>query len=192
MCYLKKFLWVGIFAIIFAWFVIGLCWALNPWFAFTEDAFSDFGGMEACCPELYNYGLIITGVLIVLYGSAICLIGEDKLEVVGASYLSLAGVFLALIGIFPSGTKPHTFVSSWFFLQIYIAFIVLSAGMMRRKLIYGLEVLIISSLAVPVAILAEILWGWPSAAVLEAYGIIIIDICVVLITMAYLKLIERR
>jgi len=105
MRYPRILICMGLVAIAFAWVVIGASWILNPWFVFTEDAFSDFGGSESCCPELYNYGLMITGMLIVLYGLAICIVADEKLEVAGGSYVILAGIFLALIGVFPLGNK---------------------------------------------------------------------------------------
>ena len=183
----KILLLMGIVAMVFAWVIIGVCWALNPWFVFTEDAFSDFGGHRSSYPWLYNYGLIITGIMVVLYGSALCLISEDKLEIVGSSYVSLSGVFLALIGIYPSGTNPHTFVSTWFFLQIFIGFIILGLGIHRRRIKYGREMSQIVIAALLIGIIIEAIWGWPSAAVIEACGIIVIDICVVLTTMIYLR-----
>lgn len=182
MRYIKIMLFSGVIAIIFAWIIIGVCWLLNPWFVFVEDAFSDFGGPESCCPWLYNYGLIITGLLVIIYGSAICLVSEEKIQIIGGSYISLSGVFLALIGVFPTGTKPHTFVSSWFFLQVFIGFIILGLGIHRKKIRYGLEMSLIVIFSIVLAIIIEIIWGWPSAAVIEACGIIIIDMCVLLST----------
>ena len=183
----RMLLYLGIVASIFAWVVIGLCWVLNPWFVFTRDAFSDFGGGGSCCPWLYNYGLIVTGVTVVLYGSALCLMSKEKLETIGGSYISLSGVFLALIGIFPTGTDPHVFVSTWFFLQIFIGFIILGFGLYRRGVRYGLKMSVMVISALVSAIIIELVWGWPSAAVVEACGIIVIDICVVFVTLTYLR-----
>ncbi len=46
---------------------------------------------------------------------------------------------------------------------------------------------IVSAAAFPVYILLEILVGWPSAAVSETYGIIIIDAAVILLTVNYTR-----
>ncbi len=181
----RFFFWLGIVAALFAWIVIGTCWFINPWFVFTEHAFSDFGGPDASIPELYNYGLIVTGFLIILYGSSLIYLSHNKIEVIGGSYISLSGVFLALIGVYPSGARPHVFLSTWFFVQMYIGLIFLGLGMFLRKLRYSTSVLSISIPSLPISIIVDVIWGWPSAAVTEAYGIIIIDICVILITLAY-------
>jgi len=182
--------WFGIISIILAWIVIGTCWYINPWFVFTEHAFSDFGGSKASIPELYNYGLILTGFLVILFGSSLIYFSENKFEIIGGSYIALSGIFLALIGVYHSGTRPHTFVSTWFFVQIYIGLVILGIGMHMRKLRYSTLVLSISLPSLPISEVIDALWGWPSAAVVEAYGIIIIDICVILITLAYIKIIQ--
>ncbi len=185
---LKMFLIsLGVVAVVVAWFVIGLSWYLNRgWFVFMEDAYSDLGGYRSCCPWLFNYGLICVGILIILYGVGVVLVSANKLEVVGGSYLSLAGVFLVLIGLFPAGTRPHTFVSAWFFIQSDIALTILTYGLWRRtndrSMLYGF---IISLIAIPVAILVEIVIGWPSAAVIETYGILIIDLIVIMLYLEY-------
>ncbi|MCR8433532.1 MAG: DUF998 domain-containing protein [Candidatus Korarchaeota archaeon] len=181
-------LYFGIIAVIIAGIIIGVSWALNPWFVFTKNAFSDFGGPQSSCPELYNYGLIVTGLLVIIYSLAIYSLAKNKMEILGCAYMALAGVFLALIGIFPTGTEPHGFVSVWFFLQMYLALIILGLGMQNRGLKFGKETTVIAAIAVPLAIVIDLLWGWPSAAVLEAYGIILIGICTVLVSVAYLGL----
>ena len=162
-------------AMLLAWTVIGVSWSLNPWFRFTRDAFSDLGGEEACCSWLYNYGLIATGLLLMAYGACLYISAHSKLGAAGASHLFLAGVFLALIGVFPAGTRPHTFVSSWFFLQTYAAYTVLGIALWGEGSWVGKPVVALSLMALPVAVLVELVVGWPSAAVLEAYGIAVID-----------------
>ena len=97
------------------------------------------------------------------------------MEIVGSSYVSLSGVFLALIGVYPSGTNPHTFVSTWFFLQIFIGYIIPGLGIHRRRIKYGLEMSQIVIAALLIAIIIEAIWGWPSAAVIEACGMYRLD-----------------
>ncbi len=167
----------GVAGVVGAWAVIGLSWLVNrSWFVWARDAYSDLGGPGACIPWLYNAGLMVIGLLLAVFGACIVACGVGRLEVVGGSYLALAGVFLALIGVFPSGTRPHTFVSAWFFVQADLGLVAGLAGVARRcggRLVRG--ALAASILAFPVAFLVEALWGWPSAAVLETYGILVID-----------------
>jgi hypothetical membrane protein len=183
---------IGLSAIVVAWVFIGLSWYLNSdWFVFTENAFSDLGGPKSCCPWIYNYGLITTGILLILYSVGLTAVGYNRYEVIGGSYMLIAGIFLVLIGVFPTGTRPHTFVSAWFFIQSDLALTVLSYGLWRRTGSNNILVIFIMGLlAIPVAILVELLIGWPSAAVLETYGIVIIDVSVFMITLKCMEIIK--
>lgn len=183
---------IGLAAIIVAWVFIGLSWYFNRgWFVFTENAYSDLGGSKSCCPWLFNYGLIVSGVLAIAYSIGLIALGSNKYEVIGGSYMLIAGIFLVLIGVFPTGTRPHVFVSTWFFIQSDLALTVLSYGLWRR---IGsrriLSVFTMTILAIPVAVIVGLSIGWPSAAVLETYGIVIIDIAVAIITLEYISLIK--
>ncbi|MEB3806418.1 MAG: DUF998 domain-containing protein [Desulfurococcales archaeon] len=182
----------GPLAVVTAWVVIGLSWYLNrDWFVFSEDAYSDFGTSTSCCPELYNYGLISVGFLLVLYGVSLWVLGRNKFEVGGSAYMVLAGVFLALIGVYPGGTRPHVFVSSWFFVQADMALILVTLGAwirLRSRLSYaGFWA---SLAAFPVAFLLDMIFPWPSAAVLETYGILVIDIVALLVYIDYRRVVR--
>jgi hypothetical membrane protein len=176
-------------AVLGAWSIIGASWALNrSWFVFTRDAFSDFGGSRSCCPGLYNYGLMGIGILVVALGYCMALAARGKLEVAGAAYAGLAGVFLGFIGYYHEGTRPHVFVSTWFFVQMDVALAMLSVGLSRRGCWLARPALYASMEAFPVAGLVGVLAGWPSAAVLETYGILIIDFTIILVALCYRRL----
>ncbi len=180
--YVKICIILGFLAITLAWLVILSSWMLNnSWFVFTKDAYSDFGGKESCCPGLYNYGMMIVGIIILLFSSICTYLVNQKLEAIGWSYLALAGVFLFLIGYYHSGTRPHTFVSTWFFIQADIALILVLYSIYRRiKNPLVLTALLAVILAFPIALVVDIVIGWPSAAVIETYGILIIDYGVII------------
>ncbi len=169
----KIILAMGTLTPILAWIVIIISWYKNPWFNVFRDAYSDLGGPKASDAWIYNYGLISVGILLLIYGVLITWKTCRKLGVTGGAYLALAGIFLSLIGLFHSGTRPHTFVSTWFFIQADIAIILLATN--YRASLLGKTLLIVSLLAFPIAILVGATIGWPSTAILETYGIIIID-----------------
>ena len=180
---------LGPLAAALAWLVIGSSWAVNSdWFVFTEHAFSDLGGPGARAPWLYNYGLIAVGLLVAAYGVCQAYACNSKAGVLGGGYMALAGVFLALIGVFPSGTRPHTFVSTWFFVQIDLALILMAYAAAKAGGRYSRMALPLAVAAWPLALLVEAVVGWPSAAVLEAYGIIVIDIVVAAIALDQARL----
>ncbi len=159
------------------WIVASLPIAYNPWFSFTRHAFSDLGGPRASQPWIYNYGLIITAILVLLYSAALVNGAKNKVEAVGGTFMLVAGIFLALIGIYHSGTGPHGFVSGWFFIQADLAIITWGIGLMlegRRAL---------GAVSIAMGVLAPLFAAavkWPSVAVLEAYGITLISIWVIL------------
>ena len=175
--YMSIFRYFGIIASIIAWIVIEICIILNPWFVFTRDAFSDLGGSGAYMPWIYNYGLIITGIFILFYSTYLILNSRNKLETVGSSFLFIAGLFLILIGVFPSGTRPHTFVSLWFFIQADLSILTWGIGLIiRRRIRLGGFIVLMGLLGSAIGFLVN----WPSAATAEAFGIVIIDLWVVL------------
>lgn len=174
---LVVFKYFGLVAVITAWIVIGICIILNPWFVFTRDAFSDLGGPEAYMPWIYNYGLMITGIFILLYSVYLTLDSKNKIETAGSSFMFIAGLFLILIGLFPSGTRPHTFVSLWFFIQSDLSILTWGLGLIVRKNVKIGEVVLLIAL---LGGLIGFLVNWPSAAVAETFGIIVIDLWVIL------------
>ncbi|MFP3210739.1 MAG: DUF998 domain-containing protein [Thermocladium sp.] len=168
----------GIIAAIVAWAVILISIWINPWFIFTRNAFSDLGGPSARYPWIYNYGLILTAALVLIFSIHLIQYSRNKLETVGASFISIAALFLAMIGVFHEGTYPHVFVSTWFFAQFDLAIITWGLGSAMSGNKEGwIELLM--GLASPIP---AILIKWPSAATLEAYGIAIIDVFTIIVT----------
>jgi hypothetical membrane protein len=162
----------GIVSLSIALMTIALCWALNPWFDFWKDAFSDFGVEKARFPWLYNGGLILSSIFLMLYSIGIYEASSHKLEALSSGLLITASIFLALIGLFPGGTEPHNFVSTWFFLQSFFGFSVLGVAIsLKGDRIRGLLISIPSALSPIVALAIDLTSGWPSAAVAEASGI---------------------
>ena len=171
------FEYIGLIAAIVAWIIIGFCIMLNPWFVFTRDAFSDLGSAKASMPWVYNYGLILTGILILFYSIYLMITSENKVETVGSAFIFIAGLFLSLIGIFPSGTRPHTFVSLWFFIQTDLGILTWGSGLIiNKQKKTGLSI----ALMALIGGLIGFTINWPSAAMAETFGIIIIDIWVII------------
>ncbi len=179
-----KLIYTGLLALLWALAVIGICWYLNPWFNFWEDAFSDFG-VKGACPWLYNWGLITSSAFFLVYSLSIYRISSTKGEAFASGLLLTASIFLALIGFFPGGTRPHTFVSTWFFLQSFMGFFALGVSIYRKGDRKGLWAAVSSALAPIVGIGVELTVGWPSAAVAEAAGILIIGISLLSSTLHY-------
>lgn len=174
--------YLGLVAAALAWTIIAICVALNPWFVFTKNAFSDLGGPNAKDPSLYNYGLISVAVLVFLYAVHLARVASNKVEVVASSFVMVAAIFLALIGYFHEGTYPHGFVSVWFFAQFDLAILASSIGLyLRGSRRAGLAVAAVFALGTAVAVAVP----WPSAATAEAWGIAAIDVWAIIVFLAY-------
>ena len=178
----------GVASLLVALAVIAVCWVLNPWFVFWEDAFSDFGGLRACCPWLYNWGLIFSALLLLAFSLYVYRVARHKVEAFASALLLVSAIFLAFIGVFPSGTRPHTFVSTWFFVQVYMAFAAIGVGMYVQGARLGGALVTVLALSSPfIGLLVEVLHGWPSAAVAEAVGIAVIGVLLAASTSFYVK-----
>jgi len=155
----------------------------NPWFNFFKNAFSDLGSPNANMPWIYNYGLIITAIFIMLYSSYIIAKSKNKLEIVSGSFFFIAGIFLVLIGYLHEGMPYHGFVSVYFFTQSDFAILAWSLGVLRRNIKLGITFLLIGLIAP----LISVILPWPSAATVEAFGIIIISIWAIVTFFYYRK-----
>lgn len=181
----RLFRFTGIAVGVLAWIVILLSISHNPWFVFTEHAFSDLGGPEAEKPWIFNYGLIIVSVFGLLYSLSLIKDAANKVETIGGAFMFTASIFLALIGVYPSGTTPHTFVSIWLFVQADLAIVTWGIGL----LLSGRKVFGVFSTAMGIfGPLVAALINWPSIATLEAYGIALIDVWIVLMLKAHTRM----
>ncbi|ABL78449.1 DUF998 domain-containing protein [Thermofilum pendens] len=160
----------------------------NPWWSLYKHAFSDLGGPRAANPWIFNYGLMAMGLLVVVYSFGVLLASKTKYESFAAGLLFVAGVFLFLIGYYPSGTKPHTFVSLWFYLQSFIASTALGIALLLsgRKAV-GTALLALGLVPVPLGTLIEATVGWPSVAILELAGALFIGASAIVATLHYIR-----
>ena len=168
---------LGVASGISGWLVILASIQRNPWFVFTEHAFSDLGGPMAHDTWLFSNGMILTGLVIILYGVYLVHVSFNKPTTVGAAFLLITGGFLTLIGVFPSGTAPHFFVSVGFFTMSDLSILAWGAGLL------GGEKNVFGKLFVGIGVLGPVLTAiipWPSIAVVEAFGILIMNVWVAL------------
>ena len=162
------------------WLVILAAISRNSWFVFTENAFSDLGNPIANDPWVFNYGMIVNGVLIVIYGLYLIDVSFNKTGTVGGASMIITGIFLVLIGVFHEGSPNHYFVSVWFFTQGDLTVLTWGLALYRdtkwRR--YGLFFVALSIVGSAVAFIVP----WPSTATVEAYGILIMNVWVALMT----------
>lgn len=179
----------GLGAASLAWAAIFASAHRNPWFDVFRHALSDLGGPRAVDPwiyntgyRIYNYGLMASGALASAYALYLAFASRGKVAIYASAFMFIAGAFLALIGVFPSGTRPHTFVSSLFFAQVWMALLASSIDFLARRLLPSGAALLTISILGPLGVL---LVRWPSVALLEVYGIVLIDAYIVILTVNY-------
>ncbi len=166
--FIRLLKWGGMATLLIYWgFTL---WSIysNPWFSFFHNALSDLGGGRANSPWIYNYGLIIASPFLFLFSVFLIYYAENKLRTVGGAFILISSIFLAFIGVFHSGTRPHGFVSSYFFIQFFFGMLLWGIG------VKGLERILCTSLFIA-ALLGAFL-PWPSTALIEVYEIFIIAI----------------
>lgn len=107
----------GIFTPLIAFACILLAIAHSPRFSWTENALSDLGVQQGVTAVLFNSGLVISGLLTLVFalGLSMCLRGKI-LGKIGAFILVLDALALTAIGVFPENVKPlHLYASVAFF-----------------------------------------------------------------------------
>ncbi|MFA4645825.1 DUF998 domain-containing protein [Pyrococcus kukulkanii] len=156
----------GILAGLVYWLSVVISISRNPWFSFFKNALSDLGNPKATAPWIYNLGLIISAVFLFAFTISLIVDARNKLQTVGGAYISVSAIFLALIGVFHSGTEPHVFVSTYFFVQFFLGILIYGLGSFSfvKKISITLFILALVGLGIP----------WPSTALLEAYEIILL------------------
>jgi len=154
--YLKKFVFSGFLAPLIGYSFIFIAIANAPWFSWEKNALSDLGA-HAGSDIIFNSGLMISGILLILFSIGLFLYFEDYLSKIGASVLILDGIALFGIGLFPETTGTlHLYFSIAFFVLFPIGYIILSIAFYLKD--YNRK---LSFLALTGAILAIIIWATP-------------------------------
>ncbi|KUH34525.1 hypothetical protein APY94_01520 [Thermococcus celericrescens] len=163
------------------WLFVAWSISRNGWFSFFHNALSDLGSPEmARSPSIYNYGLIVTAVFMFVFSIYLVLASENRLQTVGGAYVSISSLFLALIGVFHAGTRPHSFVSTYFFIQFFLGALIYGAGSERKEVRYG------SVLIFLLALFGTFL-EWPSVALIETYEIVLIMVFALLVAVSHTR-----
>ncbi|MFC1864900.1 DUF998 domain-containing protein [Chloroflexota bacterium] len=130
----------------------------SSWFIWTESHLSALG-VEGSTTKLFNCGLILTGVLSLIFaiGLGKSLL-SSRLGQLGMASLILGSVSISAVGIFPrTFDLPHDLASIAFFMFVTLAlFLIGVAAIMASQMIWGLL-----SLMAGVLIIAFPLVPWP-------------------------------
>jgi len=155
----------GILTPIFAFTCILLAIVYSPQFSWTENALSDLGVQQGVTAFLFNSGLIIAGILGLIFATGVFIFLREKMLCrIGAFFLILATLALIAIGAFPESVKPtHYYASVAFFVLFPISMLVISATfLLMGKVGMSLFTLLVAIVAAAVWIiqfLRPFVWG---------------------------------
>jgi hypothetical membrane protein len=104
--------------------------ALAPRFSWTDNALSDLGVMTWPTDIIFNTGLIISGILTILFATGLYLsFNKSVLGRSGATIFLFCAVALTTIGVFSENMKPtHIYASVAFFALFPIAMFVVTTA----------------------------------------------------------------
>jgi len=145
----------GILAPILAFACIALAITSYPQFSWTENALSDLGVVEGVTATIFNYGLIVSGILAVLFALGLFqFLHETTVGRIGAFIFILATFALISIGVFPENVKPaHYYASVAFFVLALTSMIVVDvAFLLMAKVKMGLFTFL-------AAVFAAVVWA---------------------------------
>jgi hypothetical membrane protein len=120
----------GIFAPIVAFGCILLSIGYAPNFSWTDNALSDLGVMANPTSTVFNLGLIVGGILTIVFASGLFIFYSGGLAGrVGALLFLLDALALTAIGIFPESSGPmHLYASVVFFALFPLAMFFMTAA----------------------------------------------------------------
>lgn len=122
----------GLLAPVVAFTCIALAIYSYPPFSWTDNALSDLGVQSGITAPVFNIGLIVSGVLALIFASSLHVFLQAKaLGTVGTAIFVVDTLALAAIGVFPENVKPtHYIVSVMFFLLYPLAMLVITAALL--------------------------------------------------------------
>ena len=147
----------GILAPLIAFTCILLAIAYSPEFSWAENALSDLGVQQGVTAVLFNSGLIISGLLTLVFALGLLLFPRGKiLGKIGAFILVLDALALTAIGVFPENVEPtHLYASVTFFVLFPISLFFIGMALLQMSQI---DLGLFTFLA---AVVAVLVWAIP-------------------------------
>ncbi|MCW4046385.1 MAG: DUF998 domain-containing protein [Candidatus Bathyarchaeota archaeon] len=144
----------GVLAPVLAFTFILAAVSSYPPFSWTNNALSDLGVVPGVTAGVFNSGLIICGVLCLMFAMGLyVLLTESVVGRVGVFVFGLACVALAAIGTFPENVSPtHYLVSVAFFVLLPISLLIIVGGFWRTGQVQ------MAAFTLAVAVVAALPW----------------------------------
>ncbi|MFO7791397.1 MAG: DUF998 domain-containing protein [Candidatus Saliniplasma sp.] len=88
----------------------------RSWFNWADHALSHLGEVGTSYNNVFNAGLIIGGILGLIFIFGLIQYAEELIGYYGIAFFGAGMVFLILVGIFPMGRAGHEWISALFFI----------------------------------------------------------------------------
>lgn len=105
----------GVLAPFMGFGLIVMSMVIHSWFDLQEHALSELGEVGLAYNNVFNFALIISGFLFLIFALSLFRIAETEAGHIGIWGLALGAIFMILIGVFPMGTTPHLPVAILFY-----------------------------------------------------------------------------
>ncbi len=171
----------AIFGLGFYWLFVFITAHQNKWFSFYKYALSDLGVKLANWHSLYNLGLVIGGICFFVFSIYLIQKSKNKLQTVGGAYVGISSFFITFIAFFVAGTKPHSFMAIYFFLQFFSGMAVFALGSKDKLIKITMPIVFAVALAI-------IPLHYPSMAIRETYELNLVLLDAILIAVRYKNL----
>ncbi|MFD1515443.1 DUF998 domain-containing protein [Halomarina rubra] len=107
---------------------IFLATVLSGEFSWTEDPLSFLGAVGQPTRSLFNYGLLLGGVISLPFAYRLVQTSRGRVERIGGVAFAFAGVAMALIGVFPMGATYHFPAAASFYLLVTVTTVLYGTG----------------------------------------------------------------
>lgn len=150
----------GVLAPAVALGAVFLATVLSPTFTWTGDPLSFLGSAGQPTRPLFNYGLVVGGLLSLPFAGRLVATGRNRLERLGGGAFALTGAAMGLVGVFPMETVWHFPAAASFYLLLSVSTWLYGAGnvvagdRLRGALTVGLGVLNLLTWVVYVVVFA--------------------------------------
>jgi len=186
----------GLLTPIIAYALIFIAISMTQEFSWYHNALSDLGGplgIRYGANVVFNSGLIIAGILLLIFAIQVLTDFQYLVRKIGAFILLLSAISLTLIGVFPeTAGKIHYYVSVAFFITFPFGMLIISTVDIIKR-----EDLVLGIYGVIVFILCAVIWSLPwgmfgvtGVAIPEFLSSLTGSIWIVLFAMK--KLLEKR
>lgn len=167
---LKAFGICGVLAPVIGFMCVLFAVASYSQFSWFDNALSDLGVVGGVTAVLFNFGLIVSGVLTFVFGLGLfAFLHKKVLGVAGVLIFILDAWALTLIGIFPESAKPmHYYASVAFFVLFPVSmFLICAEFLSSSRIKMGLLTFVSATFAAIVWIIQFTIRPVPGVAIPE-------------------------